>query len=158
MTWKKVKQYDIIPVNIKTNLIQIKTLSEIGSGDELFFALQYCYNEEDRMYFFRGEVSVKFTDPMSTTVWKYDCVAKIQHQVPIITERAKIWTFTWKGSEMKLNANGVEIFHIRPHCSANVNWNFTHIFFDRKATSVSYRQIAIGGKFLCNLVVRCYQS
>ena len=148
MAWKNVKQYDIIPVNIKTNLIQIKTLSEIGSGDELSFTLQYCYNEEDRMYFFRGDVLVKFTDPMSTRVWKVGCVAKIHHEVPIINEREKIWTFTWKGSEMKLDANGVEIFHIRPNCSADVNWNFTHIFFNRKIAPVSYRQIEIGGKFL----------
>jgi len=43
----------MIPVNIKKHSIQIKKVSEIGSGDEINFTLQYCDGEN---YIYSSEV------------------------------------------------------------------------------------------------------
>lgn len=113
-------------VNIKKHSTQIKTVSEIGSGDEINFTLQYC-DGENYIYSFRGLVTVHLADPMFASIWKYDCGHKEKIRMPSLTESDKIWTFAWKDYSLFTEVNEVRIISDDPDCPMDLSWEFTDL-------------------------------
>ena len=98
----------MIPWELESTPLQIKTDSALGSGHSISFAM---YPTEAQGVYYIGFILVKFSNP--SRYYKHKCKVWTDLPVQPPSELEKVWTFTKTEDSFIIHCNNVKVLNLK---------------------------------------------